>query len=61
VPFCEEELMPNSQDDPRESGGETPEHSEAPDPDRPVPGDTTEYIEKGLKESEIEKLEERDE
>lgn len=51
--------MSNFADDPRRPSGETPELAEPPDPDLPVQGDDTEYIEKGLKESEIEKLEER--
>jgi hypothetical protein len=51
--------MSNFADDPRRPSGETPEQAEPPDPDLPVQGDDTEYIEKGLKESEIEKLEER--
>lgn len=50
--------MSNFADDPRRPSEEIPEQVETPDPDRPVQGDATEYIEKGLKESEIEKLEE---
>jgi hypothetical protein len=57
--------MSNFADDPRRPSGENPQQAEPPDLDRPVQGDATEYIEKGLKESEIEKLEdvleERDE
>jgi hypothetical protein len=51
--------MSSIDDDPRRSSGETPDQTEPPDPDRPVQGDTTEYIEKGLKEGDIEKLEEQ--
>lgn len=50
--------MSNFTDDPRRPSGEIPDQAEPPDPDRPVQGDATEYIEKGMKESEIEKLEE---
>jgi hypothetical protein len=53
--------MLNFEEDSRKPGSETAEQAAPPDPDRPVQGDATEYIEKGLKESEIEKLEERDE
>lgn len=51
--------MSSIDDDPRKPSGETPEQTEPPDADRPVQGDTTEYIEKGLKEGDIEKLEEQ--
>ncbi|HEY6730767.1 MAG TPA: hypothetical protein VI039_07055 [Solirubrobacterales bacterium] len=52
--------MSNFEEDPKRPGSEATEQAE-PDLDRPVQGDATEYIEKGLKEGEIEKLEERDE
>lgn len=51
--------MSHFDDDPR-TPEETPAQAEPPDQDRPVQGDTTEYIEKGLKESEIETLDELD-
>lgn len=51
--------MSSIDDDPRRPSGESPEQTEPPDADRPVQGDTTEYIEKGLKEGDIEKLEEQ--
>jgi hypothetical protein len=48
-------------EDPPRPESEFPAGSDHPDPDRPVEGDQTEYIEKGVKDGEIEQLEERDE